>query len=99
MDTNIWQRFICFIKTSITAKFKAFFPGMCFGLIGSQHILWIGLPVSVVTFFWKFLGTIVTTGASALTTSYIGYRFDKWKEKKGLSVPEPRVNRKKKNRA
>ena len=94
MGTNLWETFIRFVKTSITEKFKTFFPGMCFGLIGSLNILWTGVSISLVTFILKLIGTIIMTAASALTTSYIGYRFEKYKNKKDEPRP-PKRSRKK----
>jgi membrane protein implicated in regulation of membrane protease activity len=87
---SYWASFIRFVKSSVTEKFEAFFPGMCFGLIGSLNILWAGVSISLVTFIFKLLGTVLMTGASALTTSYIRYRFEKYKNKSHVQQSQKR---------
>ena len=77
-----WSRFIAFIKESLTQKFKAFLPGVFMGFISAQHILWIGVPATLVEYAGKYIGTVFMAFGSGLATSYAAYLIDQYKKKK-----------------
>lgn len=96
MEPTYFKQFIAFVKTCFKEKFSTAFKGGCLGLIGSLNLLWSGAAVSsVVIYILKGAGTIILTAGTTLTTCYISYRFDKWKEKKS---PSPTAS-KRKNKA
>lgn len=79
---QLWSRFKEFVLQSLGQKFKVFFPGVCMGFIGAQHLLWNGFVVSVVEYVLKFIGTVLMAFFSGLATCYASYCFDKFKTKK-----------------
>lgn len=92
MESSLWSRLIAFARHSLTEKFKAFFPGCIMGFIGSQHLLWAGVPDHVVSFFWgaivigvKSMGTLLMAFGSGLATSYASKLVDQHFEKKSKS--------------
>lgn len=70
MEQSLWTRFRCFVAHALTQKFKAFFPGSIMGFIGGQHLLFTGFPVSVVSYVYKFLGTVILAFFSGLATTW-----------------------------
>lgn len=94
MESSAWAKFCQFIKSSLQEKFKAFMPGVCMGFIGAQHILWIGVSVSLVTYIFKFIGTVLMAFGSGLATSYAAYLIDRFKTKRNES-PKPQKKREK----
>lgn len=97
MERSIYERLRRFIWGSLTEKFKAFMPGVCMGFVGAQHLLWIGVPVSLVTYIFKFLGTVLMAFGSGLATSYAAYLIDRYKTKRneGSKPQKKRENGKK----
>lgn len=82
MEPNLWDRFTHFVKNSLQERFSAAFKGCCLGLIGSLNVFWNGsLAPSVVIYIFKGIGTLLLTAGTTLTTCYISYKFDKWKER------------------
>lgn len=77
-----WSKFAQFVKNCFASKFKAFMPGVLMGFIGSQHLLWIGVSLSVVETILKSIGTILMAFGSGLATSYAAYLVECYKEKK-----------------
>lgn len=95
---SYWTRFIQFVRESITQKFKAFYPGVIVGLLGSKSLLFSGLPSEMVTlgaYCLKYIGTVVMSFSSGLATAYAAYLIDRHKEKKS----SPTGTRKRKNKA
>lgn len=81
MEPTYFERFVSFVKYCFREKFTAAFKGCCLGLIGSLNLLWSGsFDSSVVIYIFKGAGTIFLTAGTTLTTCYVSYKFDKWKE-------------------
>jgi hypothetical protein len=64
------------------------------GFVGAQHILWVGLPVSVVTYATKYAGTIFMAFGSGLATSYAAYLIEQYKNKKNVKQSQKGRKRK-----
>jgi hypothetical protein len=82
MENSLWNRFVSFIKNCFTEKFKTFLPGCCMGFVGAQHLLWAGVPISLVTYVVKYVGTVFMAFGSGLATSYAAYIVDRYKHRK-----------------
>jgi hypothetical protein len=85
MEPSIWGKFLSFVKTSFTQKFKAFMPGCVMGFVGSKSLLFSGLPAEMVTlraYVLKYAGTVFLAFGSGLATSFAAYLVDRYKEKK-----------------
>lgn len=54
-------------------------PGCVMGFVGSQHILFSGIALSVVEYAVKFTGAIVLAFGSGLATSYASFLVEKHK--------------------
>lgn len=96
---SYWTRFLSFIRSSFTDKFKAFFPGALVGLFSAKSLLFGGLPTEVVTFgtyILKYIGTVAMSFGSGLATAYGAFLIDRYKEKKS---PIPPIENKKRKRA
>jgi hypothetical protein len=92
MEPTIWSRLKAFVQQSLTEKFKAFFPGVCMGFIGAQHLLWIGVPITLVEYAFKFIGTVAMSFFSGLATSYAAYLIEKYKAKNNEKPQKKREN-------
>ena len=90
MESSIWGKFLSFIKASFTQKFKAFMPGCLMGFVGAQHILWVGVSVSLVTYITKYAGTVFMAFGSGLATSYAAYLIEQYKNKKNVQKSHQR---------
>lgn len=95
MGPSYFYKFIQFVKSCLQEKFATAFKGCCLGLFGSLRIFWSGtLDPSVVIYIFKGIGTVVLTASTTLTTCYISYRFDKWKENEKQKAKKSKGGRK-----
>jgi hypothetical protein len=88
MEHSYFDKFIQFIKQSLTQKFKVFFTGSLMGLFGAKSLLFSGLSSEMVTFgtyVAKYIGTVIMAFSSGLATAYAAYLIDRHKEKKVAS--------------
>jgi hypothetical protein len=99
---QLWKSFILFVKRSLFEKFKAFFPGLCMGLIASRALLFSGLPAELVTvgaYIIKYIGTCFLALSSGLCTSYAAILAEKWFKNKSINSNENGKSKKDNERA
>jgi len=65
-------------------------PGMLMGFISADHILWVGVPLSVVEYCVKYVGTVFMAFGSGLATSYAAYLIEKLKTNTNVTSTKKR---------
>lgn len=56
-------------------------PGVFMGFVGSKHLFWSGVSLTVVTYIFKFIGTVFLAFGSGLATSFAAYLVENHKNK------------------
>lgn len=81
MESNLWTKFVQFVKHSLKEKFALFFGGTFIGWFGGMSLFFSGLSPEIITlgaYVLKFMGTLLMAFGSGLGTTAGA----KWVERK-----------------
>jgi hypothetical protein len=85
MESNIFERFIYFVRESYTKRFSHCFSGILCGFIGARGLLFSGAMSELVGVGWwilKGLGAVVLAFTTSLATGYAGLVIERMKRKR-----------------
>lgn len=98
MESNIWIKFLRFIYTSYTKRFKESVSGLVMGYIGGRNICWVDIPPELVHTWigvWAWIKTVFFAFSSSLATAYAAYLVEKHKENKRKRPESRKIKNKK----